>query len=130
MNWQSIIDKFIGDRQLLWWLLCSAVFLGLPGRTVTVYPDGRTEVKWAISGGLVGAAWLAAKASWENSQKIGRLEELIRDFITRFDKHCDRVEDALGNGGSGPLSRANLDGPKSQRLSSPAPQNGALSASQ
>lgn len=128
MNWQSIIDKFIGDRQLLWWLLCSAVFLGLPGRTVMNYPDGRTEVKWAISGGLVGAAWLAAKASWENSQKIGRLEELIRDFINRFDKHCDRVEDALGNGGSGPLSRANLDGPKSQRLSSPVPQNGAASS--
>ena len=130
MNWQSIIDKFIGDRQLLWWLLCSAVFLGLPGRTVTVYPDGRSEVKWAISGGLVGAAWLAAKASWENSQKIGRLEELIRDFITRFDKHCDRVEDALGNGGSGPLSRSNLDAPKSQRLPSPTPQSGAASASQ
>lgn len=130
MNWQSIIDKFIGDRQLLWWLLCSAVFLGLPGRTVTSYPDGRTEVRWAISGGLVGAAWLAAKASWENSQKIGRLEELLRDFILRFDRHCDRVEDALCSVGNVALPRVSSDAPKSQRLSSPAPQNGALSASQ
>ena len=128
MNWQAIIDKLIGDRQLLWWLLCAITLLGFPGRTDALFPDGRREVTWAFKGGLVGAAWLAAKASWENSQKIGRLEELIRDFITRFDKHCDRVEDALGNGGSGPLSRANLDGPKSQRLSSPAPQNGAASS--
>ena len=130
MNWQAIIDKFIGDRQLLWWLLCSAVFLGLPGRTVTLYPDGRSEVKWAISGGLVGAAWLAAKASWENSQKIGRLEALLSDFIVQFRRHCDRVEAEIARNARSDAPRSPQGEPLSQRFVGPPSQSGQTIAAQ
>ena len=69
------------------------------------------------------AKYLAAKASWENSQKIGRLEALLSDFIVQFRMHCDRVEAEIARNARNDGPRSHLSEPLSQRSAGPPSQS-------